>query len=126
MNTKKANTVSPTELNMTVGHQGSSEKIPTDQPAKLASALKDEPLPQGELRPEKQPASLPPGFDPTGWPHYSVQGSVYSLLLSALSLSEHFERFPGAEERRKDLEVLILEYQATCAALKFTTRQGLS
>lgn len=31
--------------------------------------------------------------------HYEVQSSIYSLLLSALNLSERYERLPGANER---------------------------
>lgn len=74
--------------------------------------------PESELPPEKQPLRLPAEFDPTKYPHYSVQSSVYSLLLSALNLSVHFEKFPGFEERQKKLEMLIKDYQETCDPIR--------
>jgi len=35
----------------------------------------------------EQPLHIPPGFDPKQYPHYDLQSSIYSLLLSALTLS---------------------------------------
>ncbi len=80
-----------------------------------------EPMPESELPPEKQPLRLPPDFDPSKFPHYSVQSSIYGLLLSALSLAEHYERFPNREERMKDLEAVMKKYLATCDTLKLKT-----
>jgi len=71
------------------------------------------------LPPERQPLKLPPEFDYSKYPHYSVQSSIYSLLLSALNMSEHFERFPSAEARQKKLEDIVRDYQDTCDPLKF-------
>lgn len=67
-----------------------------------------------------KPFSLPPGFDPGTYPHYNVQSSIYSLLMSALSLAENYERLPGAEERMLLIERAIMAYQATCEPLRFT------
>lgn len=74
-------------------------------------------MPESELPPESQPLTLPPDFDPTKYPHYSVQSTIYSLLLNALDLSVRYETRPGGAERQKCLEELILEYQKTCDAL---------
>ena len=67
---------------------------------------------------EKQALHLPASFDPKMYPHYNVQASIYSMLLSALNLSEHFEKFPGVEERQRKLEDLITAYLATCDPTK--------
>jgi hypothetical protein len=87
------------------------------KPAKPGPALEPE-LPLSELPPEKQPLSLPPGFDPSKYPHYSVQSSVYSLLLSALAMSEQYEKYPNHEQRQHKLDELVKEYQATCDTLR--------
>lgn len=71
-------------------------------------------LPESELPPDKQPLHLPAGFDPKKYPHYDVQSSVYSMLLSALTLSLHFEKFPNKEERQGKLEILVSDYCKTC------------
>lgn len=76
------------------------------------------PVPESELPIEKQPLKLPPAFDPSKYPHYSVQSSIYSLLLSALNMSEHYEKYAGAEERQKLLDELVTKYQNTCDPLK--------
>jgi hypothetical protein len=78
-------------------------------------------VPESELPPEKQPLRLPRDFDPSKFPHYSVQSSIYGLLLSALSLAEHYERFPNSEERRKDLESILKKYLTTCDSLQLKT-----
>jgi len=82
-------------------------------------SIEESTLPESELPPEKQPLKLPPDFDPAKYPHYSVQSSIYSLLLSALNMSEHYERFPNAEDRQKKLDELVRDYQDTCDPLKF-------
>jgi len=66
----------------------------------------------------KQPLKLPPAFDPSKYPHYSVQSSIYSLLLSALNMSEHYEKYRGAAERQRLLDDLVRRYQDTCDPLK--------
>lgn len=76
------------------------------------------PVPESELPIEKQPLKLPPDFDPSKYPHYSVQSSIYSLLLSALNMSEHYEKYPNAEARQKKLDELVRDYQDTCDPLK--------
>lgn len=86
--------------------------LPSPPPAPAASAS------ENELPPERQRLKLPPSFDPSKYPHYSVQSSIYSLLLSALTMSEHYEKYPGAEERQKKLDELIRDYQETCDPLK--------
>ena len=63
---------------------------------------------------QREPSKVPPNFDPSRYPHYSVQSTIFSLLLSALNMSEHYERFPGAEERQRLLDRLVYEYQQTC------------
>lgn len=96
-------------------------RTPPEKPksAKPPEAKTPEPeLPESELPPEKQPLKLPSEFDPKKFPHYDVQVSVYSLLLSALTLSLHHEKFPGAEERQKRIEVAMKEYADTCDTLK--------
>jgi hypothetical protein len=75
-------------------------------------------LPETELPPEKQPLRLPPMYNPKTYPHYDVQQSVYAMLLSALSLANHFEKLPGLEERQKKLEAIMKEYLDTCENLK--------
>lgn len=77
------------------------------------------PVPESELPIEKQPLKMPPNFDPSKYPHYSVQSSIYSLLLSALNMSEHYEKLPGAEARQKKLDELVRDYQDTCDPLKY-------
>lgn len=66
----------------------------------------------------QQPLHLPEEFDPSKFPHYSVQSSIYGLLLSALNLSEHYERFPNTEARQAKLEDIVKDYLETCDALK--------
>jgi len=74
-----------------------------------------------ELPPLRQPLHMPPEFDPERYPHYSVQSSIYSLLLTALNVSDHYEKYPGAEGRQRSLEELITQYVEICDALKFKT-----
>lgn len=99
-------------------------KRPEPRPVETRKTRSPEPaeqnLPQSELPPEKQPLKLPANFDPRKHPHYSVQSSIYSLLLSALAMSESFEKFPGMEERQKELCILVKKYQDTCDPLKQT------
>ena len=75
--------------------------------------------------PQDQASKLPPGFDPGKYPHYSVQSSIYSLLLSALSMAEHYERYPGAEERHRQLDSLVRDYQETCEPLRISLFRNL-
>jgi hypothetical protein len=76
-------------------------------------------LPSGPLdNSQSQSGKLPPDFDPSKYPHYSVQSSIYSLLLSALNMSEHYEKYPDAETRQKKLDELVREYQDTCESLR--------
>jgi hypothetical protein len=75
------------------------------------------PIPESELPPERQPIRLPPHFDFSKYPHYSVQSTLYSLALSMLNMSEAYEKYEGFEERQKLIEKLILTYQDTCDQL---------
>lgn len=88
-------------------------------PPPLPPSQPPPPVPESELPIEKQPLKLPPAFDPPKYPHYSVQSSIYSLLLSALNMSEHYEKYPGAEERQRLLDDLVRRYQDTCDPLKY-------
>src|SRR5262249_46951375 len=45
---------------------------------------------------KKERFQLPPGFDATKYPHYSVQISIRDLLISARTLSNH-ETCPGVD-----------------------------
>jgi hypothetical protein len=114
-------TPSPAKLQK-AAKQPRETKSQAPEPAPLADQ-KAEPtlIPESELPPDKQPLHLPPQFDPRKWPHYNVQSSVYSMLLSALNLSEHFEKFPGYESRQEKLEALIKEYQSTCDPIRIGT-----
>lgn len=95
-----------------------TEPAPAAEPAPAVKA--EEPaMPESELPPERQPLRLPPEFDYSKYPHYSVQSSIYSLLLSALNMSEHYEKFPNSEARQKKLEDIVRDYQDTCDPLKF-------
>jgi hypothetical protein len=97
-----------------------------EQPAKSAAApqrstpkASEEPdpageLPESELPPEKQPLHLPAAYDPKKYPHYDVQSTAYSMLLSALTLVTHYERYPGFETRQKKLEDVLKDYLGTC------------
>lgn len=71
-------------------------------------------LPESELPPEKQPLHLPAAYDPKKYPHYDVQSTAYSMLLSALTLVTHYERYPGYETRQKKLEDVLKDYLGTC------------
>ena len=93
---------------------------PTDTGAKNAEKAED-PVPESELPPEQQPLHLPVQYDPRKYPHYDVQSTLYCLLLSALNLSDHFEKFAGYEERQKDLEALVKKYLGTCDPIKLGT-----
>lgn len=73
-------------------------------------------IPPSGQSPQTRP--VPPAFDPSKYPHYSVQSSIYSLLLSALNMSEHYEKHPDAETRQKKLDDLVRDYQNTCEHLK--------
>lgn len=75
-------------------------------------------LPECELPPEKQPLHLPAAYDPKKYPHYDVQSSAYSMLLSTLTLVTHYERYPGYEERQKELEAVLEKYLVTCNQIK--------
>jgi hypothetical protein len=97
---------------------------PKTESPKAAPARVEEPQPVSELPPEKQPLSLPDDFDPTKYPHYSVQSSIYSMLLSALSMAEHYERLVGSEERQKRLDELVRDYLRTCDAIKIRASNG--
>jgi outer membrane biosynthesis protein TonB len=94
------------------------EKSKAAKPAEPKPAEPEPELPESELPPEKQPLRLPSEFDPKKFPHYDVQSSVYSMLLSALTLAVHHEKFPGAEERQKKIEAAMKDYGDTCDALK--------
>lgn len=83
-----------------------------------AAETPEPPIPESELPPERQPLHLPSAFDPRKHPHYNVQSTIYSLLLSGLNLSEHFEKYPGFEDRQRKLELLIKDYLETCDAVK--------
>ncbi len=80
--------------------------------------LNEDRVPESELPPERQPLHLPVSFDPRKYPHYNVQISIYTLLLSALNLSENFEKYPDYEERQRKLELVIKDYLETCDAIK--------
>lgn len=69
------------------------------------------------VEPQREPRK-PADLDMEKYPHYSVQSSIYSLLLSALNMSVRYEKYPGAEERQKTLDEMVLVYQNTCDALK--------
>lgn len=69
------------------------------------------------LEPQREPRKAA-DLDLDRYPHYSVQSSIYSLLLSALNMSEHYEKYPGAEERQKSLDGMVRVYQDTCESLK--------
>jgi hypothetical protein len=45
---------------------------------------------------------------------HNVQSSIYSMLHSALFLSEEYETHPGVEERRRLLRSLNDTYLGTC------------
>ncbi len=96
------------------------------KPAKLTKpeptqAVVEDQLPESELPPERQPLRLPRDFDPSKFPHYSVQSSIYALLLSAMGLSEHYERYPEKEARQKKLEEVMKDYLSTCNSLSLKT-----
>lgn len=100
--------------------QARPARLPKVQ-SKPTAPVAEEKLPESELPPEKQPLRLPADFDPSKFPHYSVQTSIYGLLLSALNLSEHYEKFPSFEARQRKLEDLLKDYLETCDALKLKT-----
>jgi hypothetical protein len=62
----------------------------------------------------EQPTDPPPDLDPTKYPHYDLQSSIYSLLLSALTLSVHYEKYPGTKERQQKLELVLKDYLESC------------
>jgi len=97
------------------------QKKSAEPPSVKEAPPQEEQVPESELPPEQQPLRLPPDFDYRDYPHYSVQSSIYSLLLSALNMSEHYEKFPGMEERQKQIEAVIKSYQNTCDPLKIKT-----
>lgn len=100
----------------------SGKPEPAKEPATTKPAPEQaEEQPESELPPERQPLHLPVAFDPRKYPHYKVQVAIYSLLLSALNMSEHFEKLPGKEERQRKLELLIKEYLETCDPIKIGT-----
>jgi len=65
-----------------------------------------------------QPLHLPTASEPRKHPHYSVQSSIYALLLSALNLSEHFEKYHDFEERQRKMELVIKDYLETYDAIQ--------
>jgi hypothetical protein len=71
-----------------------------------------------QVVPAKRAFSLPDDFDPAAYPHFSVQISIYSLLLTTLSLAEHYEPVRGAEARQVKLDALFREYRDTCDAIR--------
>jgi hypothetical protein len=92
---------------------------PEQAPVKIKMPKsRDGELPENELPPEKQPVRLPKNYDPSKYPHFSIQTSIYSLLLSAMSMSETHERCPGAEIRQQKLESLITDYLQTVDQIK--------
>lgn len=116
--TETPQTPKSTKITKTAKNGKAEEEAETEPAAAQVSAPVEEDIPESELPPEKQPLRLPAGFDSTKWPHYDVQNSVYCLLLSALNLSEHFEKYPGAEDRQKKLESLLKDYLVTCDQIK--------
>jgi len=48
------------------------------------------------------------------YPHYPVQSSIYSLLVSAMNMSVRYEQRPGGRERQQALKALIADYEITC------------
>lgn len=75
------------------------------------------PVPESELPPEAQPLHLPAAYDPRKYPHYDVERAIYSMLLSGLSLSEHYEKVTGFEGRQKRMEALAKEYLELCDSI---------
>jgi hypothetical protein len=120
---KKANKPKKPEAKLQPPAPAPAKKVKAEAP-KTAPAVATPPppapppVPESELPIEKQPLKLPPDFDPSKYPHYSVQSSIYSLLLSALNMSEHYEKYPDAETRQKILDDLVRRYQETCDPLK--------
>ena len=100
---------------------GSTKETPAAAKAVARPAVSEpaeDQVPESELPPERQPLHLPVAFDPRKYPHYNVQASIYSMLLSALNLSEHFEKYAGFEERQRKLELVLKDYLETCDAIK--------
>lgn len=93
----------------------------SEQSTASEKPVEEDQVPECELPPEQQPLRLPPDFDYRNYPHYSVQSSIYSLLLSALNMAEHYEKFPEMEERQKAIEHAVKLYQNTCDPLKIKT-----
>src|SRR6267154_3362027 len=62
-------------------------------------------IPQKTLEEEPIHCSIP--FEPKNYPHYDVQSSLYSLLLTALTVAVHFEKIPGFQERQRKLEAVM-------------------
>lgn len=60
-------------------------------------------------------------MNPDDFPYYSVQCSIYSLLLSALNMSYNYEKVAGVAARVKKIEDLVVEYQDTCDQLRIST-----
>jgi hypothetical protein len=70
------------------------------------------------LEPQREAGKRPADLDLDKHPHYTVQSTIYSLLLSALNMSEHYEKYPGAEERQQILDGIVRVYQETCDPLR--------
>lgn len=65
----------------------------------------------------KESQSQKTPVDAEGYPHYAVQSSIYSLLQSALALSERLETHPGAEARQRELSRVVKSYLDTCETI---------
>lgn len=87
-----------------------------DQPSGGAT----KPMKKGDTQADTSSVHLQTPFDPKGFPHYDVVRAIYSLLLSAMSLSEHYGRLPGYEDRQKKLEALAKEYLDLCENIQST------
>ena len=97
-----------------ISHMDSSIAACSIPPASSEGSVR----PESVFLPESSQLTLPTDYEQRKYPHYSVQSSIYSLLLSALSMAQHYERFPGEELRQELLAKLIREYQRTCDRLK--------
>lgn len=88
-------------------------KTQNDTAPKAPDGMNKASTPEPQREPRK-PADL----DLDQHPHYNVQSTIYSLLLSALNMSEHYEKYPGAEERQQILHRIVGVYQDTVELLK--------
>jgi len=109
---EQENVPQPPQASTAPAGKNKGRSLPSPPPAPATSAS------ENELPPERQRLKLPRSFDPSKYPHYSVQSSICSLLLSALNMSEHYEKWPGAQKRQRLLGELVRRYQDTCDPLK--------